>query len=425
MSSGSRTRFESTPPPPLPPSLFLVENGVLVFQQRLVVLGSDTGGEVRFSVSKSLPDSAQLVARDSLGCQGNLGILSSMEVPVPAKASVPSNTTTWAGIVQNKSVHPLHFVQPIFADNSKVIQFPSHILEIGSKKYSMCLIGQFMGHAPKLVLFQAMAAKLWGRQGSVSVIPYSEELFLLQFSVESSLARALHGGPWHIGGIPLLLRKWEVGIQPVDFTASLIPVWVQLKQVPFELLTKEGLSYLASAIGKPSHVNQDCSKLLSSDSVSVCVDVDFSKPLREELPISFDGCTRTIGVSYSWKPQYCDLCKKWGHHQMACSTKRSTVQWVPKSTVAVLSNIAPVSTVDSVHTVSTGIVQPSIQTDAPISVSVSIEDKPIDSALVCPSTHCDTAIVSSKPSLSTNANSCSLTTTAAPSVVMGVSSPQQ
>ncbi|KAJ4841580.1 hypothetical protein Tsubulata_014501 [Turnera subulata] len=83
----------------------------------------------------------------------------------------------------------------------------------------------------------------------------------------------------HIGGIPLFLRKWEADIKPIDFFTSVFPVWVHLSHVPLELLTKEGLSYLASAIGTPLHMNQEYSKLLVSDRVSLCVDVDFSKPL--------------------------------------------------------------------------------------------------------------------------------------------------
>ncbi|KAJ4843815.1 hypothetical protein Tsubulata_014017 [Turnera subulata] len=175
-------------------------------------------------------------------------------MPGPASSRVLSSDQTWASIVQPNPTLPLQFVQPIFTEDSKVIQIPPHLLAIGRKKYSMCLIGQFIGTSPKLGLIQAMAIKLWGRHGPVSVIPYSAGLYLLQFADESSLVRALHGGPWHIGGIPLLLCKWEVGIKPVDFNTSLIPVWVQMNNVPFELLTTEGLSYLASAIGKPSHM---------------------------------------------------------------------------------------------------------------------------------------------------------------------------
>ncbi|KAJ4840392.1 hypothetical protein Tsubulata_002033 [Turnera subulata] len=147
-----------------------------------------------------------------------------------------------------------------------------------------------------------MVTKLWGRQGPVTVASCQTGLYLFQFPTESALLRALYGGPWHIGGIPLFLRRWVSGIQPVDFSASVIPVWVQLKRIPLELLTSEGLSYLASAIGTPLHMNQDCSKLLSADRVNICIDVDFSKPLRDELAIDIDGNMCTIEVSYSWKP---------------------------------------------------------------------------------------------------------------------------
>ncbi|KAJ4842154.1 hypothetical protein Tsubulata_043825, partial [Turnera subulata] len=172
--------------------------------------------------------------------------------------------------------------------------------------------------------------KLWGKQGPVSVAHYKEGLYRFQYPTDSSLSLALHGGPWHIGGIPLFLRKWDVNIKPIDFSASVILVWEQLKHVPFELMTNEGLSYLASAIGKSLHMNQDCSKLFSSDRVTIYIDVDYSKPLLDELVIALAGCTCIIKISYSWKPICCDLCHKWGHHHLACSTKQPSVQWIPK-----------------------------------------------------------------------------------------------
>ncbi|KAJ4838974.1 hypothetical protein Tsubulata_017378 [Turnera subulata] len=252
-------------------------------------------------------------------------------------------THSWASITSG-SAHPLKFVPPIFAADSKIMQIPFELLDIGRKKFSLCLVGQFMGKSPKLGLVTAMAERLWGRDGVVSIAPYKENLYLFQFPTESSLSRALYGGPWHIGGIPLLLRKWDANIEPVDFSTSLIPVWVQLKRVPPELLTKEGLSYIASAIGTPLHMNQDYSKLLFSDRVNIYVEVNFYNPLIDELAIEFDGCVRTIDISYSWKPQHCDLCNTWGHCALACPTKKSvpdTVHWVPKSTtVTANSSIA-------------------------------------------------------------------------------------
>ncbi|KAJ4842558.1 hypothetical protein Tsubulata_008501 [Turnera subulata] len=164
---------------------------------------------------------------------------------VVANSRVLPTDRPWANIVQPNSTQPLQFVQPIFTEGSKVIQIPPHLLAIGRQKYSLCLIGQFMGTSPKLGLIQAIAMKLWGRNGPVSVIPYSDGLYLLQFADEASLARALHG----------------------------------------------------------------------------------------ELPIEIDGCKYVIGISYSWKPQYCDECNKWGHHQIACKAKLPSTKWIPKVNV--------------------------------------------------------------------------------------------
>ncbi|KAJ4830944.1 hypothetical protein Tsubulata_019836, partial [Turnera subulata] len=77
------------------------------------------------------------------------------------------------------------------------------------------------------------------------------------------------------------------------------PVWIKLKNVPLELLTKEGLSYLSSALGTPLHTDQNCSKIFKSDCVNVCVQIDFSKPLLNELKLDINGENVIIDVIYS------------------------------------------------------------------------------------------------------------------------------
>ncbi|KAJ4840786.1 hypothetical protein Tsubulata_039323 [Turnera subulata] len=140
--------------------------------------------------------------------------------------------------------------------------------------------------------------RLSRRADVVSVTSYKDSLFLFHFPTEASLSRALYGGPWHIGGIPLLLHQWSSTIEPADFTADTFPVWVQLRHVPPELMTSEGLSYLANVVGKPMHTTQDYSKVFS-DHANVCVEVDFSKPLVNSIPINVDGSLCTVDISYS------------------------------------------------------------------------------------------------------------------------------
>ncbi|KAJ4835668.1 hypothetical protein Tsubulata_038896 [Turnera subulata] len=110
----------------------------------------------------------------------------------------------------------------------------------------------------------------------------------------------------------------------MDFSNALFPVWIKLKHVPMELLTKEGLSYLSSVIGKPLHADQDCSKIFKSDCAIVCVNVDFSKPLLYKLKPDINGEAVVIDIIFSWKPSHCEFCKCWDHHELTCPVKRST-----------------------------------------------------------------------------------------------------
>ncbi|KAJ4837688.1 hypothetical protein Tsubulata_036595 [Turnera subulata] len=161
-------------------------------------------------------------------------------------------------------------------------------------------------------------------------------LILFQFPNEATYNRALSRGPWHVGGVPLMLWPWTSSLKKKDLTTAILPVWVKLKHVPLELLTKEGLSYLASTLGTPLHTDQECSKIFKSDCANVCVKVDFSKPLLNELKLDINCENVIINVAYSWKPSLYDIYKNWGHHALACNTKRIEKKWVQKTTSVVL-----------------------------------------------------------------------------------------
>ncbi|KAJ4830583.1 hypothetical protein Tsubulata_034239 [Turnera subulata] len=230
---------------------------------------------------------------------------------------------------------PLSFMKPIFNNDCSTLYIPPELLEIGRKKYQLCLNGQFMGTTPKLGLIHATLNKLWGRDGPIFISSYQDGLFLFQFPNEATYKRALSRGPWHIGGVPLMLWPWTSSSKKMDLTTTILPVWVKLKHVPLELLMKEGLSYLASTLGTPLHTDQDCSKIFKSDCANVCVKVDFSKPLLKELKLDINGENVIINVAYSWKPSLYDICKNYGHHALACNTKRIEKKWVQKTTLVV------------------------------------------------------------------------------------------
>ncbi|KAE8690635.1 hypothetical protein F3Y22_tig00110893pilonHSYRG00157 [Hibiscus syriacus] len=78
---------------------------------------------------------------------------------------------------------------------------------------------------------------------------------------------------------------------------SKIPIWVHLYNVPLELFSGEGLSYIASAIG-------------ASDTIPKFIDVVLN-----------NGHTTSIAVEVPWMPPSCKFCKVFGHSVKGCKHK--------------------------------------------------------------------------------------------------------
>ncbi|KAJ4824489.1 hypothetical protein Tsubulata_033140 [Turnera subulata] len=189
------------------------------------------------------PSGESLLTHGALPSSSGNPVEASTNIIAPTKDStispIPQRNVTWAKVVSPGIISApdtLDFVEPVLAADNATLCIPPELLAIGKQKYSLCLIGQFMGNTPRMGLIHAMLNKLWGRQGVISVSDYKEGLILIQFPTDASLSRALMGGPWHVAGVPLILRPWESNLQKLDFTNATLPVWVQLKQVPYELL---------------------------------------------------------------------------------------------------------------------------------------------------------------------------------------------
>ncbi|CAN1760014.1 hypothetical protein LINPERHAP1_LOCUS7355 [Linum perenne] len=58
---------------------------------------------------------------------------------------------------------------------------------------------------------------------------------------------------WHVHHHPMLIRKWRLGIDPLDLSPKAKPTWITFCKVPPTLLTEEGVNWLASQYGKPIH----------------------------------------------------------------------------------------------------------------------------------------------------------------------------
>ncbi|KAL0434982.1 UNVERIFIED_CONTAM: hypothetical protein Sradi_0206100 [Sesamum radiatum] len=107
-----------------------------------------------------------------------------------------------------------------------------------------------------------------------------------------------------------------------------VPIWIKLKHLPVELWTEDGLSTVASGVGKPLYKDVIMCSCARLDYARVCVMLDYDAKLPKHvvvmLPATDEGQTIPckVDVEYEWIPSKCIRCRSLGHSQPNCpSTK--------------------------------------------------------------------------------------------------------
>ncbi|CAN1292958.1 hypothetical protein LINPERPRIM_LOCUS21809 [Linum perenne] len=126
-----------------------------------------------------------------------------------------------------------------------VLKIPAEVIALGLDRLNSAMVGQFIGDGPPIKVIRSMANWLWGYEGKVEVSRISSGFFLFEFA-SVNLRYWVVQRSWHIHREPMIVRNWYPGVEPVNVAKELKPVWVEFTGVPPELLTPEGVSWLAT-----------------------------------------------------------------------------------------------------------------------------------------------------------------------------------
>ncbi|KAK4384658.1 hypothetical protein Sango_3038500 [Sesamum angolense] len=99
------------------------------------------------------------------------------------------------------------------------------------------------------------------------------------------MEEVIEGGPWLFQGQPIVLQRWEPGMVLRKHKHTQVPVWIRLRHLPVEFWTDDGLSTVASGVGRPLYqdtITRTCTRL---DFARVCVMLDISSTLLKHLII--------------------------------------------------------------------------------------------------------------------------------------------
>ncbi|XP_039020658.1 uncharacterized protein LOC120152524 [Hibiscus syriacus] len=117
-------------------------------------------------------------------------------------------------------------------------------------------------------------------------------------------------------------------MRELHFDLSRMPVWIQLYNIPLELFSRKGLSYIASAIGKPLHMDSITASRERLEFAGVCVEISVDSKIPDSVAVLLcDGSIASIKVIVPWKPASCDVCGKFGHSVRLCPQGKKVEQF--------------------------------------------------------------------------------------------------
>ncbi|KAK2637511.1 hypothetical protein Ddye_032303 [Dipteronia dyeriana] len=197
----------------------------------------------------------------------------------------------------------LKYYQPFQSGNRTCVSPPLEVADDGSKAWMNCL----------------------GSCGLLEVLANEKGFYFFKFSDDEACSNVLEAGPWLFTGRMLILKKWHPRLILTKDAYSNIPVWVKLCNIPHEYWTEEGLSYIASVVGKPLYVDSLTESKKRISFARVCIEIDTTCDLVDSFDLFMgdnkypkQGEKVEILVEYQWKPKIYTECKSFGHSDVTC-----------------------------------------------------------------------------------------------------------
>ncbi|GKF76367.1 zinc knuckle CX2CX4HX4C containing protein, partial [Tanacetum coccineum] len=140
-------------------------------------------------------------------------------------------------------------VDPVFGGVN--VYIPRKVVKKVSTHFEHTLYGYYIGKRMAFPVVEYYARNNWAKHGLKRIMMNSKGFFFLKFDSRASLEAVLEGGPCLIRKSPIVLRKWSMDTRLLKEELTHISIWVKLHDVPIQVFEEDGISLIATFIGKP------------------------------------------------------------------------------------------------------------------------------------------------------------------------------
>ncbi|KAF9622856.1 hypothetical protein IFM89_034986 [Coptis chinensis] len=136
-----------------------------------------------------------------------------------------------------------------------ITHIPLDLVMKGVTEWDEYVVGFFLERRLPFLTVRNLLRKRWNLKGDFEMVA-DEEIYYFKFSNDKDKKKVLETGSVYISGRCFVISKWSQDIERRRNSVQLIPIWVNLYNVPKELWTGDGLSFLASRIGIPVSMDE-------------------------------------------------------------------------------------------------------------------------------------------------------------------------
>ncbi|GJW65633.1 hypothetical protein Tco_0117517 [Tanacetum coccineum] len=123
------------------------------------------------------------------------------------------------------------------------------------------------------------------------VIKDDDDVYYFKFTSLTGLEQVLEKGPWMIRNQPMIFTKWAPNLSISKGTITKVPIWAKVHKVPVVAYSEDGLSLIASQIGKPIMLDAFTSAMCLEPCgrigfVRALIEVSAEKDLKKEVTMA-------------------------------------------------------------------------------------------------------------------------------------------
>ncbi|KAK1281667.1 hypothetical protein QJS10_CPB22g00002 [Acorus calamus] len=276
--------------------------------------GQDKGAGKAAGQEKGAGEVGQATGAGSTAADGDASAPDTGQPPAPL---------SFAQAVRRQQL--IHYPLPIpsLENGRRVIRLnqAAHVASLNAQALS--LVGKFAGRRPSVEFIERNVARHWNTASPVVVGLGLHGCLRFEFKCMDDLARVLQSGPWSFTGNVLRLNRWDQKFDPAVAFPELVPVWLRIHNLTYDLFSPDILLSIGNGIGKPLRLDEFTLTRTRLSYARVCVELNPRDAPIYELDIITSAGLQSVTIEYENFPMPCSKCSRMGHPAAACPSRKA------------------------------------------------------------------------------------------------------